>query len=79
MAETAIHEVDWFDHDYVYLDGARGTYRHCDICMASFIDDPPFQPRKFYRDDAEQLIVCEKCLPNYPRETERALAQEKSE
>jgi hypothetical protein len=63
MAE--IHEVDWLDTDYVYEDGTIGRPRHCDVCEASYSDYVDGRVRKFYRDDAERMIVCEICLPKY--------------
>jgi hypothetical protein len=71
MAETTLTEVDWFDPDFVYSDGTLGKPRLCDVCDASYSDDVPNEIRKFYRDDAEHMIVCEHCLPAYLAEESR--------
>ena len=69
METTTLREVDWMDHDYVWEDGQRGTYRSCDICYESFqkdvSGDNPKPIRRFYYDDAEQLTVCEHCVEKY--------------
>jgi len=73
MTTAVLEEVEWFKVDHWDKTGESLCYRDCDICFEDATEDAcagkaPEEFRKFWRDHAEGLDVCEHCIEAYLRE-----------